>query len=118
MYAANPRMAAPDARPSSPSVKFTAFEKAAMMNTAHTTHANLPRSRPNESQRVNDTVVCTLVAVTIKMPNPPATPSNPNSLARLLSPRLRSRMTLIQSSSNPTSALPMIAAITKIPVRV
>ncbi len=39
----------PAARPSSPSVRFTALAEAAMTTVAHTTHRPVPMCRPIES---------------------------------------------------------------------
>ena len=46
---AKPNVADPDARPSSPSVRFTALEVPTITKTAHTTHPTLPRFTPIES---------------------------------------------------------------------
>ena len=54
---AKQKVAEPAARPSRPSVRFTALAAAAMISVAHTTHTAVPMCRPIESYRVNDSVV-------------------------------------------------------------
>ena len=51
--AKKPRMAEPAARPSSPSVRFTALTVAKMIRPAHSTQPTLPSSQPGRSARVN-----------------------------------------------------------------
>ena len=74
--------------------------------------------RPGESKRVKEIVVWTWVSVSVASANPTATTSRPSILARLDSPRLRSRDTLIQSSRAPTAAAAAMVPMTMSPVRV
>ena len=53
--AKNTSVAAPAARPSMPSVMFTAFDDPMMMKIAHTAHSQVPRSR--SMSRVNEKFV-------------------------------------------------------------
>ena len=75
-------------------------------------------SMPGESKRVNEIVVWMLVNSSVATAKARATTSRPNIFARLDRPRLRSRLTLIQSSMAPTAPAPTIVATTIRPVRV
>ena len=116
--AAKPKAPAPAASPSSPSVRLTALVVAVIKSNAHTIQPMRPRSQPGLSKRVNDSVVGTFVYWVTRKANPTPTINRPSIFARLLRPRLRAATTLIQSSTNPTAPPPMIASITKMPVRV
>ena len=116
--AAKLKMLEPAASPSNPSVKFTAFAAPEMSSTAQRLQPTGPMSQPMPPARVNDSSVLTSVARTVSAAKPPPTAHRPSILARLLRPLLSARVTLSQSSSNPTQVEPRIASITKIPVRV
>jgi hypothetical protein len=96
----------------------TAFVVAAMSRTANTTQPGPVRFHPGSSHRVKLNVVSTSVQARQATAKPNATSSRPPILARLDRPRLRSLLTLIQSSNAPTTAAPAMASITSTPVRV
>jgi hypothetical protein len=89
-----------------------------MSRTANTSHPALPSSQPGSFQRVKLTVVSTSVQARAATAKPTATTSRPPILARLLRPRLRSWLTLIQSSSAPTTPAAAIVNMTSTPLRV
>ena len=100
---AKQKVAEPEARPSSPSVRFTALAVPTMITTAHTIQPTWPRSMPSEFHRVNDRWVFTPAQCSASRAKRDARSTTwAASLARLLSPRLRRWRTLIQSSTNPT----------------
>ena len=99
-----------------PSVRFTALVTARIVSAASRHHPIGPRSKPGESHRVKERVVCWSVKLSSRIGNPNATTSRPTLLARLLSPRLRSLRILIQSSRKPTSPAPKMASMVKMPV--
>ena len=116
--AENPIAEEPPARPSSPSVRFTALAVAITKIDAQMTQTSLPMDMPGRSARVNAItgLVCAqYIDITAK---PQATTSSPTILADLLRPKFRSRLTLIQSSIKPTPLAPTIAAISTRPERV
>ena len=102
----------------SPSVKFTAFAVAITKIEAQITQTSLPIEMPGRSARVNAMtgLVCAqYIDITAK---PQATTRRPTILADLLSPKFRSRLTLIQSSIKPTPLAATIAAMRTRPDRV
>lgn len=99
-------------------MRFTALDVARMSSTAQKTHPMGPRSMFKLSARVKPISVWTSVKVTMQIANPNATARSPMTFAFLLRPRLRSRVTLMPSSSRPTRPAPKMARITKMPVRV
>ncbi len=101
-YAAKLKTPAPAARPSSPSVRLTAFDVAYTSTTAQRTQPMGPKSRPNVPGRANDSSVLTFVSWPVATAKLTATMSRPAVFRRAFNPRLRSRLTLIQSSRKPT----------------
>src|SRR4029453_14242255 len=89
-----------------------------MRSTASSTHPTDVRFQPGWSQRVKLTVVSWSVQATQATAKPSATSSRPPILARLDRPRLRSWLTLTQSSNAPPPAAPAMASMTSTPVRV
>ncbi len=114
----NAMEADPAASPSRPSVRFTALVVPMMSRTVTTAQPTLPTGMPGWSKRVKPIVVCTTVSCNRPMAKAMATTSRPSTLVRLVSPRLRSRDTLIQSSARPTSPAPTINASSSRPDRV
>ncbi len=102
----------PAASPSSPSVRLTALAAPISATTPNTPHATPPTWRLAELRRTNEMSVGTLAQVSARITNPTATTSWPRILARLLSPRLRCCLTLIQSSMSPTIPAPTMAKTT------
>ena len=96
---AKQKVDAPAARPSRPSVRFTALAEATMTTVAQTTHKPVPMWNPIESYRVNDSVVVAWAQYTASNENSTPRPIWAPNLARLLRPRLRRWRTLIQSSA-------------------
>ncbi len=85
--AAATKAADPEARPSRPSVRFTALAEAMMMRTAHTPQPQPPRSMP--SSRAKASLVEMPTQWMHSMVKVTATRSCPADLARLLRPRFR-----------------------------
>jgi hypothetical protein len=96
----------------------TAFVVPRISNTASTIQPTSPSCQPGSVARVKLSVVSTSVHLTHAIANPTATTSRPPILARIESPRLRSLLTLIQSSIAPTTAAPAMASMTRTPLRV
>ncbi len=71
--AAKPNIAEPAARPSSPSVTFTALVVAKMITPAHNTHTTGPSSHPGSDARVSDSRVSMSVTATSAAAMPNAT---------------------------------------------
>ena len=90
--AANTIAAEPAARPSIPSVRFTAFEKPYDRQSTATTNQRLD-AMLRSSVRVNDRCVETFTHSSASSAKPTATSSWPPVLPRLRSPRLRPRRT-------------------------
>src|SRR3981081_2821467 len=84
---AKEKVADPAASPSRPSERFTALAAAAMMNVAQMTQTTVPSWIPNESYRVNESVVDAWAQYTESRENSrPKAIWAPN-LARLFRPR-------------------------------
>src|SRR2546429_284893 len=92
--AENDSDAEPAARPSRPSVRFTALDAPTIMATANTPHPHGPRSMCVDVERVKPKWVLAWTQLTASHANPTATISWPAILPRLLRPRLRCRETL------------------------
>ena len=88
------------------------------MSTAHATQSSLGTDRSGNPVRVKVIAEAVPAQAMERIANPKATVRRPITFARLLRPRLRSRLTLIQSSSSPTSPAPMIASMSVMPLRV
>ena len=89
--APNTIAAEPAARPSMPSVRFTAFENPYTKNTATANHTTPAMWRSTE--RVNDRSVETFTQFSASSAKPVATMGCPPVLPRLRRPRLRPRRT-------------------------
>ena len=86
---------APAARPSTPSVMFTALDEPTITTTAKITHTTSPRSTPMASDRVNESAVDAWAQCTASSAKTIAHTSCAADFPRLLSPRLRRWCTLM-----------------------
>src|SRR5438309_509031 len=109
--AANAKTDEPAARPSSPSVRFTALAAPTTIRTAHTMYTMF--GSDTSVGRANDRWVLTFAQYTAKTAKAMATTNWRTNLARGFSPKLRCRVTLIQSSISPTAPIPTIANSTR-----
>jgi hypothetical protein len=97
----------PPASPSSPSVKFTAFDQALTTTTTNSTNSagvsvTVAISRTYDSSELPGVSPSALRNCSTNMPNSTAAVIWPTVLAVLFRPRLRDRRILIRSSTNPT----------------
>src|SRR4051812_21779471 len=103
----------PAASPSRPSARLTALDVPTISRIAQMTHSHVGIGLViSEFQRVNERFVFTCAYRRATKQKRPADASCPTTLARLLSPRLRSLRTLIQSSTSPVIPAPTKATIT------
>src|ERR1700722_8617307 len=91
MIAKTPKQNVPEpaAKPSRPSVKFTAFELATITNIASRTQPTDVRFQPGRENRVNDRLVDVWTQSIDRTAKIAAITSWPTILPRLLSPRFR-----------------------------
>src|ERR1700685_472924 len=85
----------PAARPSTPSVMFTALDAPTMTTTANTIQPTGPRLTPITSMRVNDNAVEVWAQYTASTAKTSAQATCAPDLPRLFSPRLRLWVTLM-----------------------
>src|SRR4051794_34345454 len=104
-YAEYENDAEPPARPSRPSVRFTALVAPRSSSTAHTPHRTGDRWMPVVPTRVKERSVLTFTFSVAIHANATPTSKRPANFVRLLSPRLRALLTLITSSMRPTTPL-------------
>ena len=110
--AAKAKIDEPAARPSRPSVRFTALVMARITSTAISTQPTLPISQPGASQRVNEIVVLTLVNASMQHGEADGDEQQADaSWPACSGPRLRSRNTVMPSSTNPTTPAPTMATM-------
>ena len=92
-YPESTRIEEPEARPSSPSVRFTAFDAAESIRNAQTTNTTRPSFSP--VSRMNERSVDVPATFTVRTAKPMATNAWPATFAAFDSPSDRRRETLM-----------------------
>ncbi len=107
-------MAEPAARPSRPSVTFTAFTVEKMMRPAHSTQPTFPSSHPGRSARVSPMRVSISVKDTTNVAMRKDIPRVIQPFFFQSTPRLWARRTFRKSSRKPSAAMAAMPAMMNI----